>query len=144
MDKKQNFFSKLDSIFKLCDKANIMIYFLSLECEDPRVDEYIEMINNTIETYILLEGKDLEKLLNVVIIHLTNDYNRIIYKIDIDGKRYFKKIINIISNDDAKNKNFSSFVSENKNKTKYILFDKYMSDLKKTKVENTKKLKKKK
>lgn len=145
IDRKQDFFGKLYSIFELCDRANIMIYFSSLDCEDPRVDEYIEMINDTIEKYILSEEKYLEKLLNVVIIHLTNNYNRVIFKIDVAGKRYFKKIINIISDDDTKNKKFPVFVFENKNKTKYISFDRYMSDLgKKTTVKNMEELSRKK
>lgn len=145
VDRKHDFFSRLDSIFRLCDRTNIMMYFSSLECKDPRVDEYIEMINDGIEKYILSERKYLEKLLNVVIIHLTDNYNRVIFKIDIDGKRFFKKIINIISEDNKKNKNFPDFVYKNKNKTKYILFDRYMSDLKKeTMMKNMEELSRKK
>lgn len=129
--RKNDFLLKINEIFALSDSANIMIYFSSFKCNDPKIDEYIEMINDTFEKYILMGENYKNKLSNVIVIHLTNDYKKVIFKFNVNGKRYFKKIINIISDNIDINYNFPEVLFQNKNNTKYISLDRYITDIKK-------------
>lgn len=109
------FENKIKEIFDNCSQNNIMIY-CSSDCNIPEMDMYFKLINDTLEEYA--RKKNSMRLLNVVIINLTNDLKYLLFKININNNRYFKKIINIFSDlGSLKNINFLS--SDVKKKLKY-------------------------
>ena len=100
---KDLFRNKIKEIFDNCSKNNIMIY-CSSDCIIPQMDMYFELINDTFEEYVM-KKKNI-RLLNVVIVNLTNDIKYLLFKINVDNKRYFKKIINIFSNIESLKNNY--------------------------------------
>lgn len=93
--KPDTFTGDLESILSNCLQSNIMIFFSSYKggtCSENK--KYTGIINDSLEKFVI--KKPSERLLNVVIIHLADKVDNVIFKINVNGKRYFKKVINIL------------------------------------------------
>lgn len=92
----QNFYSEFRKMLEICDTSNVMIFFSSYkdgkQCDDS--EEYVDKINDAIEK-IVNEFPSIS-MSNVVIIHLTDNIDKVLFKINVNNNRYFKKVINIL------------------------------------------------
>lgn len=90
-----SFYNDFKKMLEKCDSSNIMIFFSSYKKEQcGNSEEYVDNINKTIEK-IAREFSSI-RMLNVVIIHLTNNIDKVLFKININNKRYFKKVVNVM------------------------------------------------